>query len=467
MDINAVQTDYRSEIKRRMDREGIPDLAIRTFLHYYEKLLEGATGMIPESSIQPVAGLPDLENLASDYEQTGAAELSKTVILKLNGGLGTSMGLQDAKSLLEVRGEQTFLDIIARQAEYWQVPLVLMNSFSTAPSSRAHLRRYERQNADLPVDFLQHKIPKLTRTDAAPVSWDAQPELAWCPPGHGDIYTALLTTGTLSKLRQAGFNYLFVSNSDNLGAVVDKALLGYFCKENLTFMMEVANRTFADRKGGHLALKEDGGFLLRESAQCPPESTELFQDIDRHRYFNTNNLWIRLDALDELLERKNGILDLPMICNAKTVDPRDSASTPVYQLETAMGAAISVFENAGAIRVPRTRFAPVKTTNELLAVRSDAYVLNEDHTLTLHPERAGTPCVISLDRNYYKTVDDIATRFPSGPPSLLECNSLSVEGDVVFGAGTRCSGDVRIVNTTSRQIFIEDERMLSGDHFID
>ena len=99
----------------------------------------------------------------------------------------------------------------------------------------------------------------------------------------------------LDTLLANGYEVAFVSNADNLGAELDPLPLGYFVSERLPFLMEVADRTAADRKGGHLARrKSDGRLALRESAQCPDEDTDAFQDVDRHRYFNTNNLWINL-----------------------------------------------------------------------------------------------------------------------------------------------------------------------------
>lgn len=447
----------------RMKEEDMPDLAARAFAHYYQQLVRGETGMIAESAIAPADDIPDYEKLDATYQATGGQELAHTAMLKLNGGLGTSMGLKQAKSLLAVRGTQTFLDVIAQQAVHWDVSLLLMNSFSTAADSRNKLAGYKDLKRTVPLDFLQHKIPKVNQQTLEPVSWPADPALEWCPPGHGDLYIAMVTTGMLEKLRAAGIKYVFVSNSDNLGAVIDPLLLGYFAKHNLPFLMEVADRTEADRKGGHLAVDPAGGFLLRESAQCPAEDMGHFQNIDRHRYFNTNNLWINLEALATLIEKSDGVLELPMIRNAKTVDPRDSESTPVYQLETAMGAAIAVFEGAGAIRVPRTRFAPVKTTNELLAVRSDVYQMNDDFTLALIPEREGQPCAINLDRAHYKTVDALAEKFPHGSPSLKACRRLDVVGDVRFGEGVICRGDVSVKNNTGQPQYIADGVVLEGE----
>jgi len=269
------------------------------------------------------------------------------------------------------------------------------------------------------------------------------------------IYTALITSGMLEKLLEAGYRYAFVSNADNLGAVLDAKILGYFVEQQLPFMMEAADRTVADRKGGHLARRSDGSLVLRESAQTPKEDEETFQDVGRHRYFNTNNLWLNVQALADLMKTKNGVLGLPMIRNSKTVDPRDPTSTPVYQIETAMGSAIAVFADAGAVRVPRSRFAPVKTTDDLLAVRSDAYILTDDFRVVANPARTTPQVVVSLDSRFYKLIDDMEARFPQGVPSLLECKSLTVKGDVLFGGDVVCKGVVELENRSEEQMVVE------------
>ncbi|MEM7344517.1 MAG: UTP--glucose-1-phosphate uridylyltransferase [Chloroflexota bacterium] len=446
---------------QRMQAEGLPDIVIQTFQHYYEQLVAGNTGLIKEQEIQPVEALPDADQFSEAERAEGQAALPQTILLKLNGGLGTGMGLNKAKSLLTVKADHTFLDIIAQQAQAIGIPLVLMNSFATQKDSLAALAAYTALKGDVPLDFLQHKIPKITQADLTPAEWSQDPALEWCPPGHGDIYTALVTSGLLDTLLEKGYRYAFVSNADNLGAVIDTAILGYFVSEGLPFMMEVADRTAADRKGGHLARRHtDGQLILRESAQCPPEDVHLFQDITRHKYFNTNNLWLNLAALKELLTEKQGILGLPMIRNGKTVDPRDRSSTPVYQLETAMGSALAIFKGAGAIRVPRTRFAPVKTCDDLLAVRSDAYSLTDDFRVVANPERTLGQVVVSLDSNYYKLVDDLEARFPQGAPSLLACEQLTVKGDVRFGRNVRVKGSVEIINNEGEQQVIDDDTVL-------
>ena len=252
-----------------------------------------------------------------------------------------------------------------------------------------------------------------------------------------------------------GFLYLFVSNSDNLGATLDAGLLHWFAQSEKPFVMEVTARTAADRKGGHLAMRaSDGRLLLRESAQCPEEDMEAFQDINRHRYFNTNNLWLRLDHLAQALEKNGGLLPLPVIRNKKTVDPRDKKSPAVYQLETAMGAAIECFDGASAIIVPRSRFAPVKTTNDLFALRSDAYEITSDGLVSLVPERKGIPPEIRLDDENYKLVDQLSASIASGVPSLVKCDRLEVRGPVRFSAENRFEGNVSLLNSSGKPVVL-------------
>ena len=431
----------------KMRAEGLPELAIETFKYYYDQLVAGATGLMPESGIEPVTDMPNAELFGAELAAIGREAQTQTVVIKLNGGLGTSMGLAQAKSLLPVRDGLSFLDIIAKQAIVARTPLLLMNSFNTQADSLAALAAHpalaEGQRG-LPLDFLQHKVPKIVQADLSTAVYESDPTLEWCPPGHGDLYTAMITSGILDQLLAAGIRYAFVANADNLGAVLNPAILGYFVCQKYPFMMEVADRTKADKKGGHLAQLPSGQLVLRESAQTPAEDEETFQDVTRHRYFNTNNLWFDLAKLKGTLAKQNNILGLPMIRNSKTVNPRDENSTPVYQLETAMGSAIAIFAEAGAVRVPRTRFAPVKTTSDLLAVRSDVYQLSENYRIVPNPARQLPPLVVELDETYYKLIDAFEVRFPQGVPSLLACEQLTIRGDVTFGAGVVVHGRVEI-----------------------
>ena len=447
-----------------MRAEGLPEIVIKTFGHYYAQLAEGASGFIAEADIVPVENLPDVDTFPSKLAEVGRSVLPKTVFLKLNGGLGTSMGLDQAKSLLPVKDGLSFLDIIARHAQAAQVQLLLMNSFVTRDDSLAALKRYPNLWGDIPLDFLQHKVPKINQNDLSPVHWPAEPGLEWCPPGHGDLYTALVTSGILDILLADGFEYTFISNSDNLGAIINPTILGYFAERQLPFMMEVADRTKADSKGGHLARRPEGQLILREIAQCPTEDEAAFQDITRHKYFNTNNLWLHLPTLKKLLATSDYVLALPLIRNAKRVDPRDKTSTLVYQLETAMGSAISIFEGSEAVRVPRSRFIPVKKSSDLLVLRSDVYLPPDDplQGIVAQPDRALNLPFIELDPTYYKLIKAFEARFPEGVPSLVDCEQLTVQGDFKFGRNIILKGKVHLKNDTNHQQKIEDNSIIEG-----
>ena len=244
-----MSSDGLALARRKMEEGGVSQTAIEVFSRFYGMLESGATGSIPEAEIEGVADAPRLADLQVGVEE-GNAALAATAVIKLNGGLGTSMGLDRAKSLLRVRGEDTFLDVIARQvlaarqASGSRVPLVLMDSFRTREDTLAALAAYPDLPVDgVPLDFLQNREPKLRADDLTPVEWPADPGLEWCPPGHGDFFTALYASGTLEALLGAGFRYAMVSNSDNLGATPDARIAGWFASTGAPFAAEVVRRT--------------------------------------------------------------------------------------------------------------------------------------------------------------------------------------------------------------------------------
>ncbi|MCX6397451.1 MAG: UTP--glucose-1-phosphate uridylyltransferase [Propionibacteriales bacterium] len=437
--------------REKMAAADVEPLAVDVFAHYFRLLERGETGMIPESTIEPLA-MPSIDDLEVSDED-GAQALRVTAVIKLNGGLGTSMGMERAKSLLCVRRGLSFLDIIARQVLHLRqehgarLPILFMNSFRTSADTRAVLARYDDLAVDgLPLEFLQNKEPKLRADDLTPVTWTKDPSLEWCPPGHGDIYTAMTATGLIDQLLEAGFSQLFISNSDNLGAVPDAKLAGWFAGSGSPFAIEAVRRTASDRKGGHFATrKSDGRIVLRETAQTLPEDKEALGDLTRHQFMSTNNIWINLVALRDELASRDGILGLPLIRNTKTVDPADPSSTPVVQIESAMGAAIEIFAGAATIEVPRSRYVPVKTTNDLLVLRSDVYEIGPDFVL----DAAGVVPFVDLD-GVYALVADFDKRFKSGAPSLRDAESFVVTGDWDFGENVKVVGSVKLSGERGR-----------------
>jgi UTP--glucose-1-phosphate uridylyltransferase len=435
--------------EQKMREHGEDKEAIAAFASAYGRLESGEESMIPTADLEPAEDVPALDDLSQpdDPDVLGAFAM-----VKLNGGLATTMGLQRPKSLVEARDGKTFLEFIVGQTmalrrRYGiELPLVLMDSEATAKPTREALAGFsDLAVGGLDVEFLQSMEPKLEAESLEPASWPEAAELEWAPPGHGDVYGALRRSGMLDALLERGFRYAMISNADNLGSTLDPRIAAHVASGEIPFLMEVVLGTEADRKGGHIARRRaDGRLILRETAQTPDEDQDSFRDYRHWRYYNTNSLWIDLRALARTLEENDGVLALPLIVNRKTVDPRNSESTPVIQLESAMGAAIGSFPGAELLCVPRTRFAPVKTTDDLLVLRSDVYTVSDGLVVEPVPERRGNLPYVELDSRYYKLLDRFEQRFPDGPPSLREAERLVVHGDVTFGAGVVVRGAVEL-----------------------
>lgn len=437
--------DALSAARQKMRDAAVDPLAIEAFTQYFAAVAAGETGLVGEDEILP---FHDPSTIAPGTYSPGEmrAAMQQTAVIKLNGGLGTSMGLDRAKTLLPVREGKNFLDIIAGQVSAARerfdalVPVIFMNSYRTDADTTSYLQRYPELPVDgLPLSFLQSQEPRLDARTLTPIGVPVAVDDQWCPPGHGDLYVSLQSSGVLEQLLAAGMRYAQVSNGDNLGANPDAEVAAWFAASGAPFAMEVSRRTINDRKGGHLARrKTDGALVLRESAQTSPADRESFEDVDRHPFFNTNTIWLDLEALHRALSARGGVLPLPVIRNRKQITDKAGQSLEVIQIETAMGAAIEVFAQAVALEVPRSRFLPVKTTNELLLLRSDLYRLDVDDTLHLVGTR--TP-EVRLANRYYAFIDDFDARIPD-PPSLREAISLSVEGDWFFLPGAKVTGDV-------------------------
>jgi UTP--glucose-1-phosphate uridylyltransferase len=442
---------------------GQPEEAVLAFRRAYERVDAGESVVLRSEDLEPASDVPTFDELP-DADPREALE--HVASIRLNGGLATTMGLRHPKSLVEAKDGRTFLDIIAgqtlalRRLDGIRLPLLLMNSEATRVETMEALSRHPELDVGLPLTFMQSVVPKLEAETLSPVSWPASPALEWAPPGHGDIYGALRRSGALEALLDAGFRYAMISNIDNLGARVEPRIAAHLEREGIPFLMEAVIGTEAERKGGHLARRRsDGQLVLRETAQIAPEDEQSFRDFRHWRYYNTNNLWVDLRALSEVLEQSGGVMELPLIVNRKTVDPREASSTPVLQLESAMGAAIASFPGARLLCVPRNRFVPVKTTNDLLVLRSDAYRLTAEMLVEPATPGGGLPFV-DLDKRFYGVIDGFESRFPAGPPSLREAERLVVRGDVTFGAGVVVKGTVEL--ETEAPLRIDDGAVLGG-----
>ena len=442
----------------KMRAAGMSETSVAQFHRLYDVWRRDAgSEWIRERDVEPLTDVPSFHDVYAtiDHDQAVHA-FAKTAFLKLNGGLGTSMGLDCAKSLLPVRRHKArrmrFIDIIigqvltARVRLGVELPLTFMDSFRTSADTMRvlqHQRKFHQEG--VPVEIVQHQEPKIDLASGLPVDFPANPDLEWCPPGHGDLFSTLWESGLLDVLEERGFEYLFISNSDNLGARPSRTLAQHFENTGAPIMVEVATRTEADRKGGHLVRsKADGRLMLREMTQVHPDDKAAAQDIARHPYFNTNSIWLRIDALKALLAEHDGVLPLPVIRNEKTVDPTDPGSPRVVQLETAMGAAVGLFEGAACVRVDRMRFLPVKTTNDLFIMRSDRFHLTDSYEM--EDGNYQFPAV-DLDPRYYRNIHDFDERFPYSVPSIAAANSVTVRGDWTFGQNVRMYADALLEDT--------------------
>ncbi|KAM1966271.1 hypothetical protein ACFX15_046515 [Malus domestica] len=384
--------------------------------------------------------------------------LDKLVVLKLNGGLGTTMGCTGPKSVIEVRNGLTFLDLIVIQIENLNnkygssVPLLLMNSFNTHDDTQKIVEKYSKSNVQIHT-FNQSQYPRLVVEDFSPLPSKGQTgKDGWYPPGHGDVFPSLKNSGKLDLLLSQGKEYVFIANSDNLGAVVDLKILQHLIQKKNEYCMEVTPKTLADVKGGTL-ISYEGRVQLLEIAQVPDQHVNEFKSIEKFKIFNTNNLWVNLNAIKRLVEAD--ALKMEIIPNPKEVD-----GVKVLQLETAAGAAIRFFNNAIGINVPRSRFLPVKATSDLLLVQSDLYTLQDGFVTRNSARKNPENPSIELGPEF-KKVGSYLSRFKS-IPSILELDSLKVSGDVWFGAGVALKGKVTITAKSRVKLEIPDNAVIAN-----
>ncbi|BHF58254.1 UTP--glucose-1-phosphate uridylyltransferase [Sparganum proliferum] len=433
--------------------------------------------LLPDDEIKAYSQLPEIRNPDLIREQ-----LNKLVVIKLNGGLGTSMGCTGPKSLISVRNDLTFLDLTVQQIEKLNtkygcnIPLVLMNSFNTQEETAKVLHKYKNVNVEVHT-FMQSMYPRLNRESFMPIVKSVDPALlggspsspecfdhpavdlsGWYPPGHGDVYRSFVQSGLAADMLAAGKEWLFISNIDNLGASVDLNILNFLLTSNKGssppgFVMEVTDKTRNDVKGGTLVAYE-GRLRLLEIAQVPKEHVDEFTSVRKFRIFNTNNLWANLKEVEELV--KTNQLAMEVIYNPKTLD----SGLNIIQLEEAAGAAIRNFQGAIGINVPRSRFLPVKTTSDLLVMMSNLYALEDGH-IFMSPKRSFPSVPLVKLGEEFKKVKDFLGRF-SNIPDLLELDHLTIAGNVYVGRDVSLKGTVIIIANHGDKICVPPGSMLEN-----
>jgi len=452
------------DIQRRMAGRGVSSRAINHFLFCREAIIDGGTDaeQLRWDDIVPfgdsdVKQIDESQEASRHYKKIGVDHLEHAVVIKLNGGRSTSMGGAIPKCFVEAKDGQSFLDICMQRIMYLndrfkvEIPLVLMNSFFTNEVTKEIVGR----TPLMILNFIQNEYPRLLAEGVSPLVTGGEED--WCPAGHGDFYTSFYESGLLDKLLQLGYRWVFISNIDNLCADISPAILGMMIDHNHDFMMEVTRKTSVDVKGGAPAFINGHPGLL-EIAQVEPQHEAEFQDINTFRYFNTNNLWVDMEAIKALI--KSNSLKIPTILNPKTI-----LGQKVIQIETAMGAAMGSFSNPAAIKVPRSRFFPVKKMKDLLILQSDAFQLTDGVQIVPNPQRpTSIPFIPEVSFGNGFMSDNELTNWFADPASLslVEAESLEIEGKVFFEKDVKIEGQVKVTSSGTGETRIPEKTILSS-----
>ena len=431
-----------SEFKTALETFGLSDDAQAGFLQLFTRFKQSRANNVEWDAIRS----PDPSRLVS-YERLTAPDdtqatdaLSRLAVCKLNGGLGTSMGCAGPKSSIAVKNGQSFLDLILLQLEHIgktrkvNIPLLLMNSFHTHQET---LKLLEGRKTSFPIEcFKQNQFLRIDKDTDQPLDPNLLGEDAWYPPGHGDIYACLKDQGLMDRLLSEGKEILFVSNADNLGAVVDPMIAHTMLENDIPYIMEMTPKTPADIKGGTLYEDSEGKLHLLELAQVPQQHVDEFCSTRKFTVFNTNNIWIHLRHLKKRLEL--GTMDLNLIVNEKQVVGR-----PIIQLETAIGAGLECFEKAKGLVVGRDRFLPVKNTSDLMLLQSSLFVF-EDGRMTRHPTPNQKKLPLVTWKAPFTNLEEFQKRIPV-LPDMRELESLEMEGDITFEGEVSLKGRVILI----------------------
>ncbi|KAI5192901.1 UTP--glucose-1-phosphate uridylyltransferase [Nematocida minor] len=443
------------ESLKRYERAKPEDL--EKFSKIFSRYLKTRSDKIEWSKISPPPAemMVEYESIVDPHIDNVSEMLNKLAVLKLNGGLGTSMGCTGPKSAIEVKDYLNFIDLTVRQLEHFNtkydatVPLVLMNSYNTHAQTSKLISKYKSV-----WTFEQSAFPRIFADTLMPALSDSSVKESegWYPPGHGDLFESLQESGMLDKLLEEGKEYLFVSNIDNLKAGIDLSILQYVIKDNVDFLMEVTKKTRADVKGGTL-IEYDNSLRLLEIAQVPEENKSDFTSIRKFKIFNTNSIWINLHALKSILDK--GGMELEIIENKKKLENGES----VIQLETAIGASIRYFSNSKGLIVPRSRFLPVKTCSDLFLLQSTLFKIAHG-TLSISQNRiTDTIPIIKLVGDCFKTVSSYK-KHVKGPVAIDDLDHLTVSGNVTIGKNVELKGTVIIIAEEGRSIHIPDGTLL-------
>ncbi|CAN1226243.1 UTP--glucose-1-phosphate uridylyltransferase [Linum grandiflorum] len=332
--------------------------------------------VVPYESLVPIL---------EDSEETKQI-LDKLVVVKLNSTLGTAVGFNGPKSMIDVRDGVTSLDLLVNQIQNLNqkygsdIPLVLINSARTHDDTSKVLEQYSTSNIDiLPVQQGQQlgESPDVLENENKLYASDQAAALR-----------SLIDSGALDVLLAKGKEYVLVVSPDNSAVAVDAKILNHLITNKIVLCME-----------------------LGEIAEDPSAHS-----MEKFKFISTKTLWLSLNAIKRLA---------------------DTNSLKVDNVSTS-----ELFDKAVGINVPQSRFLQLNTTSDLLLVKSDLYAVI-DGSLARNPFRS-SPLDPSIQLGpEFEKIDHFESRFQS-IPSIVELDALKVTGDVWFGAGVTLKGNVSI-----------------------
>ncbi|MBF0359835.1 MAG: UTP--glucose-1-phosphate uridylyltransferase [Oligoflexia bacterium] len=454
------------------------DENMKAFFHMFFKLIRGEKALISGDDYQQLAinEMLNLKEINSEekkrLKKIGEKLLKEgnVVFANLNGGLGTSMGCEGPKSVMEVKNKKSFLDLRIEQIKAISkkvggdskssnlLPFALMNSFNTTEDTNRALKGKISHD-----DFEQNMFPRILvtkkgdKTFYSPFKSEVRDADEWNPPGHGDFYAAAYGSGWLDELKKKGVKYIFMANADNLGAIPDSVIVGYIADKRVQILTEVTEKSKADVKGGGFGRSLRSGRIMNiEVAQVSDKNPKDMKKFESMPSFNTNNMIMEVDALIERMSKEG--VRTSMIVNPKIVEGKQ-----VIQLESAIASAIEGFERSVVALVPRDRFLPVKKIGDMIALSSDLFVIAEDGVPRLNPARevGGGLNDIKIDFGDWKLKD--AKESIKGNISLLNAKNVGVKcKNLVIENGVSFANDVVIEQEDSRPVHIVAGTKLDG-----
>ncbi|KAH9724769.1 UTP--glucose-1-phosphate uridylyltransferase [Citrus sinensis] len=392
-----------------------------------------------------------LASISEDIAETKML-LDKLVVVKFNGALGTNMGFSGPKSAIEVKNNLTPLDLMVDQVESLNskygcnVPLLLMDTAETHDRVQKVLEKYSNSKVDI------HSLSLSQQPHEKSFEGHSRKDKLYPSSDHSVVFLSLMKSGTLDLLLVQGKEYALVVDSDNVAAVADPKIFNHLIQNQIEYCMEVAPVPSIDLRNSLINLRP-GKFQLVDITQNPTK-----QSGGKFKFINTRSMWVNLRAIKRLIDTDE--LKVENFSSSKEVN-----DDQIISRGTAADSAIQFFDHTIGINVAQSRYLPVNSTSDLLLLQSDLYTADEG-ILVQNPAR-DNPANPSIELGpEFEKVNDFQSRFKS-IPSIINLDSLKVEGDVWFGAGITLKGKVSIVAKPGMKLEIPDGIVLENKEIKD